>query len=495
MNIKKILIIGITLLLLLTVLTAITTQTPATQDKAITPDNLVQGNVNPNGILWIVSYSTPQGSHYLQPFQSIHANNLSLTVYSPLSSSITNNITVLSFIPQTITHNGTTTTQITNPEYLNQSITVNPRTVMTLDLKIPQTPGKREISITWDNTTVSYFIQTYKAAIMPFSDNPIALIGIIGIVMLIFTGISLGITKTIINKAKYFPPISQRIWGLLIMITLIGTYEIITTYYYDMTGTNWGLIFIPLFLFDLLEVLSVYPSKTELDAMIQIRDTQGKYIETGIYSIRVSNLDESDKKKYSKIGNLWGKEYIEERSYIDFLKRLIGIRTPMRMEVPENPDLLENVKSLKPDKKEGRKHGPWKMKDRASKEHPFSEAVLINPQKEPPTLKYIEIETGKSDKEGKAKTKKTLILDSSLDGKHMKEAVIFLTDYIAASEAGFVIHGLMKENAMLKATIESKAYRFRQEMVKDIITGSHTKIEEEKPEKEKKEDTTGDENE
>ena len=95
MNIKKILIISITLLLLLTVLTAITTQTTATQDKA-TPDNLVQGNINPNGILWIVSYSTPQGSHYLTPFESIHANNLSLTVYSPLSNSITNNITVLS---------------------------------------------------------------------------------------------------------------------------------------------------------------------------------------------------------------------------------------------------------------------------------------------------------------------------------------------------------------------------------------------------------------
>ena len=510
MNIKKILIISITLLLLLTVLTAITTQTPATQDKA-TPDNLVQGNVNPNGILWIVSYSTPQGSHYLTPFESIHANNLSLTVYSPLSHSSTNNITVLSFIPITQTRNGTTTTQITDPEYDNQSITATPRTVMSFDLHIPQTSGKREVSITWDNTTVSYFITTYKAAILPFNDNPLALVGIIGIVMLIFTGVSLGISKAIIERAKYFPPISQRIWGLLIMITLISTYELVETYYYDMTGTNWGLIFIPLFLFDLLEVLSVFPSKTELDELIQIRDTSANEIETGLYSIRTATMSESEKTRYNQIENQWGKEYIEERSYKDFVKRLFNIRIPIRMEVPEQPDKLENVKSLKPgkvqyqgkrlikhpfsefiiysEKGKQKKRKYWTMKDRPSKEHPFTEAVLINPLKPPPALTYIEVPTGKKDKEGLPKTKKVMILNSFMDGRHMQEATDFISQYVGSSEAGFVIHRLMKQNALLKAEMEAKSYSFNEEIIGDMFQG----IQSGKRQEQRKEDKTGDE--
>lgn len=280
------------------------------------------------------------------------------------------------------------------------------------------------------------------------------------------------------------------------MITLIGTYEIITTYYYDMTGQNWALIFIPLFLFDLLEVLSVYPSKTELDELIQIRDTSANEIETGLYSIRTATMSESEKTRYNQIENQWGKEYIEERSYKDFVKRLFNIRIPIRMEVPEQPDKLENVKSLKPgkvqyqgkrlikhpftefiiysEKGKQKKRKYWTMKDRPSKEHPFTEAVLINPLKPPPALTYIEVPTGKKDKEGLPKTRKVMILNSFMDGRHMQEATDFISQYVGSSEAGFVIHRLTKQNALLKAEMSQKGYNIRDEIYDDIWQGTKT---------------------
>ena len=109
--------------------------------------NLVQGQVNPNGTLWIISYQTPTGTEYPQPFNNFHANNLSLLIYSPLAGVSNASITVKSFNPTTNT-----------TEYENQSFTVMPRKVQTFDLLIPPSTMKQEISITYDNNTVVYYV-------------------------------------------------------------------------------------------------------------------------------------------------------------------------------------------------------------------------------------------------------------------------------------------------------------------------------------------------
>ena len=109
-----------------------------------------------------------------------------------------------------------------------------------------------------------------------------------------------------------------------------------------------------------------------------------------------------------------------------------------------------------------------------SKEHPFTEAVLINPLKPPPALTYIEVPTGKKDKEGLPKTRKVMILNSFMDGRHMQEATDFISQYIASSEAGFVIHRLTKQNALLKAEMSQKGYNIRDEIYDDIWQGTKT---------------------
>lgn len=467
------------------------------QNQGISPDNLVQGQVNSNGILWIVEYSTPTGEHYPQAFQYFHVNNLTLQIYSPLSTQTTSNITVLSYIPIT-GKNGTQ--EITDPEYLNQSITTTPRTVITYDLKIPQTPGKREVSITWGNNTVSYFISTYHPVSLPFSNDPLGIVALIGITMLIFTALNLAITKIIIDKTKYFPPLSQRIWGAIIVITLIITYQYIERDYYTLTGSNWALLFIPLFVFDLLEILSVYPGKAEENLLIHIKDTAGHDVETGLYSIKTAIMNEKEKEKYPNL-NLWGKEYINERSYSDWFKRLLGIQIPIIMEVPEMPDVMDGVKGKSPGYSEEivetpreeiaretetqpgnparskrgkrpektRKGHIWKMKDRVNREHPFTEAVLINPEKPSPAIVILEIKY--TDAKGKERTKKIRILKSYLDGKHLKEAEYFLANFITASESGFEIHRLSRENAHLKAQAGAEAYRYQKELFNEIYKG------------------------
>lgn len=160
-----ILIIAILLLIVAQGMTAI----PGGHNPQIKTDNLVQGQVNSNGVLWIVGYNSPTGSHYPAPYKSFHANNLSITIYSPMAKSTYANFTVQS---QTSIANSNRT----NTEYENQSFFIKPRTVETLNLKIPFSSEKQKISLTYDNNTVVYYIQTYKPVNFPFGNNPLGLL-------------------------------------------------------------------------------------------------------------------------------------------------------------------------------------------------------------------------------------------------------------------------------------------------------------------------------
>ena len=419
---------------------------------------LVQGQVNQNGTLWIVSYETPTGTHYPEPFQTFHANNLSLTVYSPLTSVQNASITVKSQIGnQTV--------------YENQTLTVMPHEVQNFNLKIPLIKGTQEISITWSNNTVIYFIQTYQPVNFPFGNNPLGLLALIGVIMLAFTGINIALTKGIIDRAKHFPKLSQRAWIGMITITGLIIYNVVMNYYYDLTGEDWALWLIPLWAFNLLMILSAWPSNAQAELMIHIRETQGNDLETGLYAIKTAPMTEKEKGKYP-VENHSGKEYIDSRSYIDFLKRLAGIRIPIVMETSQQPDTVENTQSK-------RIKRTWKMKDRVSKEHPFKEAVLLDPLEPQPVIEKVLIPTGKKAKkilkkqenteEPPEKMKKIHILRSHLNGKHMKEAEYFLADYITASESGKKIHQLSKDLAINQASLNTKAYNFQDEIINHVF--------------------------
>ena len=321
--------------------------------------NLVQGQVNQNGTLWIISYQTPTGTEYPQPFNNFHANNLSLLIYSPLSSVSNASITVKSFTKSTNT-----------TEYENQSFTVLPRKVETFDLLIPTSTNKQEISITYDNNTVIYFIQTFQPVQFPFGNSPLGLLGLVGILMLTFTGINIGITQVVLNRAKYFPKLSQRAWIGIMVITGLIIYNIATQYYYDLTGEDWAIWLLPLWFFNLLMILSAWKGKDQDELLIHIHESSGKDIETGIYVIKTAPL-ELQEDKLDLIHS--GKEYIDARSYLDFLKRLLGKHIYVLWDVAENPDPMSPVKSRQPE----RQRGIWTLKDRPNKQRPFAEGYLI----------------------------------------------------------------------------------------------------------------------
>ncbi len=118
------------------------------------------------------------------------------------------------------------------------------------------------------------------------------------------------------------------------------------------------------------------------------------------------------------------------------------------------------------------------MKDRANKDHPFDEATLLDPLKPQPTIERITMATGQKARKIKKKmeadgtpvelpdkVKKTLVMRARLNGKHMKEAEYFLSDYVTASESGKRIHELSKELANSQASLNTKAYLFQKELI------------------------------
>ena len=417
--------------------------------------HLVQGQVNQNGTLWFISYSTPSGTQYPSPFDSFHANNLTLTVYSPLTTVQTAHIAISG-------------TQGNTTRWLNQTLTIMPHQVQSFTLGIPAVQGQQLVSIEWENNTVSYYISTYQPVQFPFGNNPLGLLALVGIIMLLFTGINIGITKLLLDRAKYFPKLSQRAWLGILVLTGLVIYTITSQYYYDLTGNDWAIWLLPLWMFNLLMILSAWQGKDQTELYMHIKQSQGNDLETGIYSLKTAPLTAREQGKY-EYQHHSGKEYIDPRSYVDFLKRLAGIHIPILMETPEQPDKMENPKGKEPRK-------PWVMRDRISKEHPYSEAYLLDPRKPEPTLKKLaEIAPPETEEGKKKRERKHLVLLTHLDGRHMKQAEYFLADYIKEAEAGIKIHELTKELANSKAEATSKAFNFQTELVELFQEIQHQK--------------------
>jgi hypothetical protein len=410
--------------------------------------HLVQGQVNQNGTLWFISYQTPSGTQYPSPFDSFHANNLTLTVYSPLTSVQTAHIAVSG-------------TQGNTTRWLNQTLTVMPHQVQSFALGIPAVQGQQLVSIEWENNTVSYYISTFQPVQFPFGNNPLGLLALIGVIMLIFTALNIGATKALIERAKYFPAISQRVWIGIFVLTGLILYSIYTGYYYDLTGQDWAIWLIPLWFFNLLMILGSWKGKEQNELYIHVRRTAGSDVETGLYAVKTAPMTEEEKGKYPNV-NHSGKEYLDNRSYADFVKRLFGKHVPIIMDTEESPDNMRNVKVESIGKK-----ALWKMKDKPSKNHPFSEAYLIDPENKPPSIERVQGET--VIRFGKEHTKKYQALISRLNGVHMRQAEEFLAGYIAASDAGTKIHDLNQKLAKNQSELNIKAYDFQTETITHLI--------------------------
>ena len=422
--------------------------------------HLVQGQVNQNGTLWFISYQTPSGTQYPSPFDSFHANNLTLTVYSPLTSVQTAHISVVG-------KQGNTT------RYLNQTFTILPHQVQSEQLRIPAVQGQQLISIEWDNNTVSYYISTYQPAQFPFGNNPLGLLALVGIVMLLFTGVNIGITHLLLERAKYFPKLSQRVWLGILVLTGLVIYTITSQYYYDLTGNDWAISLLPLWMFNLLMILSAWQGKDQQELYLHVHRNAGNDVETGIYAIRTAPMSEDEKGKYPGV-NHSGKEYLDNRSYLDFIKRLFGAHIPILMENEESPDNMRNVKVLSTSKR-----ALWKMKDKPSKNHPFTEAYLLDPQSKPPSIERVQGEI--TTKHGKEHTHKYKALISRLNGVHMREAEEFLAGYLAASESGKKIHDLNQKLAKNQSELSIKAYDFQTETITNLIDSIGMHAEYDKP--------------
>ena len=397
--------------------------------------NLIQMQNAGNGTFFILTYNTPSGTQYIKDNSVLHANTINVYIFNTQEKFKTElNLSIM---------------WNNNTQHQKYAINEAYQQVRTTSINLPNFNKATEINITIGQNTMQENVQSIPISHIPYyNSGALGFFIFIGIIMTLATILGIIIAGIIIKRAKYFPPISSRIWITIIIMGAIGLYSIYTAYYYDIPNIPWEVLSMPFIFIISLIVLDTYPSSAKSCILIQMKDEPGHgELETGIWSIleapsKEIEIPEIDNKKYRHSGM----QYIDSRSYLDFLKRLIGIKIEWVWEEGEYPEPLP-------------KPHIWKMKDRKDKQHPYDEGYLLEPKSNPAIVKIA------TKPDNKIFKKKKHFLKISMSGKHMELVHKFLAEYTTMIEAGKQIRSLTKENAQLLA----EAKKGQNEMHKEII--------------------------
>lgn len=405
---------------------------------------ILQGQTSSNGDYWIIVEKNPvtNQSAYPQPFTTLHSNSLQIDIYTPIS----HNDTLKVVIEQYTQVNGNKT----NPQWENQTISTPYRSFSRDQITLPPANSQETLQITIANTTITYYHLSIPSANIPFySQGKLQFLGFVMAVTALIIFMTAGLARLLIKKAKYFPPLPVRLWaGAAIMSGLIA-YSIASTNYYTIPTVEWGEWFIPITIISLLVFLHLYPSESKKELYIQLTgDYKNLEAKTGIYSIMTAPANDYTGWK-DELGKQSGKQYIRSRSYIDFLKRLIGKQIRIAWEQGQDPITMPQPTTKVP---------KWKLKDTEKEDHPYSEGYLLDPDATPTIKKHILDET-------KRIKQKIKVLHIEISGKHMQHVEEFLTDYRAAVAAGEQIEVLDLKNTELQAQLKSGIYRHQDETI------------------------------
>ena len=396
---------------------------------------ILQGKITPNGDLFIILEKVPLQDSYncIQP--TANDPNFELIVFSPQGGT------------------ATLSEQINNEKYQNSSIQLTSNEITTYDFTAPLTEKKGDLNLTLD--AVGYFNipeQLITPSPIPFYNlgqlSVFAFVTIMTTIIILFSfTISIAATK----RAKYFPPLPAAKMSLLIFtITIIIIYEY-TQNYYSFIQESWLHLEIPLIFITTLIFMSYIPQHVKKGILIRFLDerTNGEAY-TDIMPILVSEGAPINPPNGWRDG---GMEYIDKKSYTQFLKRLLGFHTRIIFQEGKLPDEITKPRTIKQEQRRMKLLKRFTNKKRETSSYDFgyliapksgdSEEIIEESIEMFPTKKIL---------------KNRRFLKIPLSGHHSTYIEQFLAGLADAREEGDRIETMKEELAEKQAQILSGTY-------------------------------------
>ena len=293
---------------------------------------ILQGKITPNGDLFIILEKVPLQNSYncIQP--TANDPNFELVVFSPQGGT------------------ATLSEQINNGKYQNSSVQLTANEITQYSFTVPLTTKKGTLNLTLDGVGYSNIPeQLIRPSPIPFYNlGQLSVFTFVTIVTTIIILFSFMISVAATKRAKYFPPLPAAKMSLLIFtITIIIIYEY-TQNYYSFIQESWLYLEIPLIFITTLIFMSYIPQHTKKGILIRFLDerTNGEAY-TDIMPILTAETPPSNVPEGWRDG---GMEYIDKKSYLQFLKRLFGIHTHIIFQEGKLPDEVSKPRTIKQEK-------------------------------------------------------------------------------------------------------------------------------------------------
>ena len=440
----------------------------ATPDNSV---NIVEGKITNNGVLFLILEKVPAMNSYDCIQTPAHDPNFEIIIYNPNpATNITLNIASWAGMK-----NGT----LINPTWSNQTFTAPQKQVIQDDFTVPFTTTKENMTMEINGIGYQFEEQKVKSVLFPFySYGELGFFGFVSIITAITIIISFGTALIMLKRAKYFPRISgYKITFMILIIVIIIIDQTINNYYKVITQ-EWYYWEIPVFLIMLLIFLSYIPPFVKRGILIRfLAEFNREEAYTEIFPVLTAESENTEAPPGYRSANM---EYIKRKSYIDFIKRLIGIKTEIVFQEGQLPDEIatplttaaENDKKMKDfilSKKEKPKKTGKKQKGNKLKR-------LVNRKREPTDYDYgylldhIEtIEIKKMERESRFKLRKKYMI-IPLSGHHSSYIEDFLAGLKDSVLKGDKVSDYKIKNAELKASIMNGTYITNNSIIDELGT-------------------------
>jgi hypothetical protein len=184
-----------------------------------------------------------------------------------------------------------------------------------------------------------------------------------------------------------------------------------------------------------------------------------------------------------------GMEYVSERSYIDFFKRLLGFHIPIYFLEGELPAPVERPEKLGINSKKIKFHlkNAFRFRNLKKTSQDFDFGYLLDQAANPEITEIrrsevgpeVETEIQDQKKSLLQRIKKTRILKIPISGHHSKAIEEFLAGLKESEIKGRRIDELSLENAQMKAEIKARTYYSSTEIIEQmgkIMTGENPEV-------------------
>lgn len=334
---KKIIVVGTTMILMaLLILTLAPNQQQAKaeiQPNSILSggNSIVEGKITPSGDLFIILEQVPLTGQFNVIPAEANNPNFELLIYSPSGGNIS------------------LETQIYGEKAQNLTITTPSREMTQYDFSLALTSVQASLNLTIEG--VGYYNVPEKLITpspIPFYNagqlTEFAFLTILTAIVVLF---SFGIALGTIHRAKYFPPIKPSKMAFL-TLAIVGYIALeYTQNYYQAIQQPWYYLEIPLIVLLTIIFLSYIPQPIQRGILIRFLDERSKgEVYTDIMPLLTSETNPSKAPEGWRSANM---EYIDRRSYLAFIRRLIGLHTNIIFHDGKLPDQICEPRTIKPE--------------------------------------------------------------------------------------------------------------------------------------------------